>query len=100
MVVAPLGKRPLDFHRQILPILVTVSRCGIVIRILVGISVVGVSVVWVPPIRKTEGNEIEVVEETAMMASVAISEIPVMPKVVTPEMAVISATRKSTSGEY
>jgi hypothetical protein len=62
IVVAPLGKRPLYLHRQIFPILVTVSRCGIVIRILVGISVVGisavdVSVARVPPIRKTERNQ-------------------------------------------
>src|ERR1700738_956691 len=100
MVVALAGKRPLHFHRQILPILVTVSRCGIVIRILVGISVVDVSVVRVPPIRKTERNEIKIVEEMAMMAFVAISGIPVVPKVAIPEMAMIFATRKSTRGEY
>src|SRR6202162_2935784 len=80
--------------------LVTVSRCGIVIRILVGISVVDVSVVRVPPIRKTERNEIKIAEEMAMMAFVVISGIPMAPKVAIPETAIISATRKSTRGRY
>jgi len=89
MVVAPPGKRRLYFHRQFFPILVTVSSGGIIVRILVGISVVDVSVVRVPPIRKTEGNEIKIAEEMAMMASVTISEIPMAPKVVISEAAIV-----------
>src|ERR1700724_4072753 len=100
MVVAALGKRPLYFHRQILPILVTVSRSGIVIRILVGISVVDVSVVRVPPIRKTERHEIKIIEEMAMMPFVPISEIPMVPKVSNPETALTSAARKSPRVKY
>ena len=36
----------------------------------------------------------------AMMAFVAISEIPMVPKVAIPETAIISATRKSPRGKY
>src|SRR3984893_19547711 len=100
MVVAQPGKRRLYFHRQILPKLVTVSRCGIVIRIFVGISGVDVSVVRVPPIRKTERHEIKIVEEMAMMPFVPISEIPMVPKVAIPETTITSATRKSTRVKY
>jgi hypothetical protein len=95
MVVAPLGKRPLYLHRQILPILVTVSRCRIAIRILVGISIlvgifaVDVSVAWVPPIRKAERNKIEIIEEMAMMAFIVVSGIAMVPKVVIPEAAIV-----------
>jgi len=67
---------------------------------LVGISVVRISVVRVPPIRKTERNEIKIAEEMAMMAFVVISGIPMAPKVAIPETAIISATRKSTRGRY
>ena len=95
MVVAPLGERPLYLHRQILPILVTVSRCEIASRILVGISIlvgifaVDVFVAWVPPIRKAERNKIEIIEEMAMMAFIVVSGIARVPKVVIPEAAIV-----------